>query len=325
MPLEKIFGNLVMTHSRSGNIALNQPENLHALLLDSLEAQIAVIDRAGNIIYVNRTWDAFGIENGMASGSFGAGSNYLDVCKTPLARSDMHAKDAMQGLREVLEGKRASYYYEYPCHSPEVKRWFMMRIIPLQSPAENLFVISHHNITQRKQAEVNAEHMSLHDPLTGLANRGYFDQLFSNEWRRNDRNRTPVSFVMFDLDHFKDYNDDLGHPAGDQCLIKVAKVLKAFSRRPGDLAFRYGGEEFGLFLGNTSMAQAYAIAERARKEIYDLGMFYGGTKRITVSAGVASTVPGHDYEFLVREADKALYRSKQLGRNQTVRADPKAE
>jgi diguanylate cyclase (GGDEF)-like protein len=303
------------------------PANLHSLLLDSLEDQIAVIDGTGRIVYVNRAWNAFGIENGLPPGSFGAGSNYLDVCNTSSSRGDRLAGKAILGLREVLEGKRASCYFEYPCHSPEEKRWFMMRVSPLQNPERNLFVISHHNITQRKLAEETAEHLSLHDPLTGLANRRYFDQLFSNEWRRNYRNRTPVSFSMFDLDHFKDYNDDLGHPAGDQCLVKVARVLKAYSRRPGDLAFRYGGEEFGLFLGNTSLPQAYAIAEKVRKEIFDLGIFYCGTKRMTISAGVASDVPDqdHDYGILVKQADSALYRSKQMGRNQTVCATPKSE
>jgi diguanylate cyclase (GGDEF)-like protein len=309
-----------MPISAPDRTGLELPANLHALLLDSLDDQIAVIDSSGAIVYVNRAWHAFGIENGLVSGSFGAGSNYLDVCNTSSSRGDKLANEAMRGLQEVLEGRRASYYFEYPCHSPEQKRWFMMRVTPLQNPERNLFVISHHNITQRKLAEETAEHLSLHDPLTGLANRRYFDQLFSNEWRRGYRSRTPVSFIMFDLDHFKDYNDDLGHPAGDQCLVKVARVLKAFSRRPGDLAFRYGGEEFGLFLGNTSLAQAYAIAERVRKEIYDLGIFYCGTKRMTVSAGVASVVPDktHVYGFLVKEADGALYRSKQMGRNQTI-------
>jgi diguanylate cyclase (GGDEF)-like protein len=316
-----------MSIAAPDNTGLELPANLHALLLDSLEDQIAVIDGTGTIIYVNRAWNAFGIENGLASGSFGAGSNYLDVCNTSSSRGDRLAGRAMLGLREVLEGKRASSYFEYPCHSPAEKRWFMMRVTPLQNSAGNLFVISHHNITQRKLAEETAEHLSQHDPLTGLANRRYFDQLFSNEWRRNYRNRTPVSFVMFDLDHFKDYNDDLGHPAGDQCLIRVARILETHSRRPGDLAFRYGGEEFGLFLGNTGLAQAQAIAEKVRKEIYDLGMFYCGTRRMTVSAGVAFAVPDqdHDYGLLVKEADSALYRAKQMGRNQTVCATPTAD
>jgi len=308
-----------MSFDAPDNSGPELPANLHASLLDSLEDQIAVIDSSGAIIYVNRAWNEFGAENGLAPGSFGAGSNYLDVCNTSSSGGDKIAGKAMLGLREVLEGKRASSYFEYPCHSPGEKRWFMMRVTPLQNPARKLFVISHHNITQRKLAEETAEHLSLHDPLTGLANRRYFDQLLSNEWRRNYRDRTPVSFIMFDLDHFKDYNDDLGHPAGDQCLIRVARVLEAHTRRPGDLAFRYGGEEFGVFLGNTSLPQAHAIAEKVRREISDLGMFYCGTRRLTVSAGVAFAVPSRDQDFgvLVKEADSALYRSKQMGRNQT--------
>lgn len=316
-----------MSLPAADNTGTELPPSLHALLLDSLEEQIAVIDGAGNIVYVNRAWENFGAENGLASGTFGRGSNYLDVCNTSGNRGDRLASDAALALRDVLEGRRNSCYFEYPCHSPEQKRWFMMRVTTLKNPAKNLFVISHHDITQRKLAEETAEHLSLHDPLTGLANRRYFDQLFSNEWRRSNRNRTSLSFVMFDLDHFKNYNDDLGHPAGDQCLVRVAGVLEAFSRRPGDLAFRYGGEEFGLLLGNTSLEQAYTIAESVRRKVYDLGLFYSGARRMTVSAGVASVVPDkdHEYEFLVKEADNALYRSKQMGRNQVVCAGTKTQ
>jgi len=283
-----------------------------------------VIDRNGTIIYANRAWNRFGAENGLAAGSFGTGCNYLDACNAPGDsggdRMAEEAEEAVQGIREVMSGSQASFYLEYPCHSPDEKRWFMMRVIPLHSTSASYFVISHHNITQRKLAEETAEHLSLHDPLTGLANRRYFDQFLSKEWRRNYRNRTPVSFVMFDLDHFKEYNDNLGHPAGDQCLVKVAQVLRTFSGRPGDLAVRYGGEEFGLIMGDTGLAQSQAIAERVRKEICDLDIFYCGTRRITVSAGVAFAVPDQEHEdvFLIQEADKALYRSKQLGRNQVV-------
>lgn len=309
-----------MSFDAPDNSGPELPANLHASLLDSLEEQIAVIDRSGIIIYVNRAWHAFGIENGLATASYGSGSNYLDVCNTSSAGGDKLASEVMRTLQEVLEGKRADFYFEYPCHSPEEKRWFMMRVTPLKNPAENMFVISHHNITQRKLAEETAEHLSLHDPLTGLANRRYLDLFSRNEWRRNYRDRTPVSFIMFDLDHFKDYNDDLGHLAGDQCLVKVAQVLQTYSGRPGDLAVRYGGEEFGLFLGDTGQAQSYEIAERVRKNIYDLDIVYCGTRRMTVSAGVATAVPDREHEdtYLLRKADEALYRSKQAGRNRTT-------
>jgi diguanylate cyclase (GGDEF)-like protein len=294
---------------------------LHSSLLDSLEEQIAVIDRTGAIVYVNRAWNIFGVENGLASSPCGKGSNYLKACSASGASGDGLAGEAEQGLRDVLSGKRASFYFEYPCHSPTEKRWFMMRATPLHGDAKNLFVISHHNITKRKLAEEEIEHLSLHDPLTGLANRRYFDQFLSNEWRRSTRNRSPLSFVMFDLDHFKDYNDELGHLAGDQCLIKVSRTLQAFSGRPGDLAVRYGGEEFGLLLGSTGLEESLKIADAVRQVIYELDLSYR-EKRMTVSAGAASVIPDGklDEIFLVQEADRALYGAKQAGRNKVVDA-----
>lgn len=299
-----------------------EPATLHALVLDSLEEQIAVIDSAGTILYVNRAWQTFGIENGMVSGSCGIGSNYLKVCNASGSRGDSLAGEAEQGLREVLNGKQASFHFEYPCHSPTEQRWFMMRVAPLRGGPSGQFVISHHNITQRKLAEQHSEYLSLHDPLTGLANRRQFNQFLDSEWRRNSRNRTPLGCIMFDIDHFKDYNDELGHLAGDQCLVNVAQVLLAYSGRPGDLAVRYGGEEFALLLGNTDTEGSVQLAEAVRKRIYELDMRYRGTLRVTISAGAASVVPGDEQAAmsLVREADNALYRAKQMGRNRIVQA-----
>ncbi len=290
---------------------------LHALLLDSLEEQIAVIDRDGTIVYVNRAWTTFGLENGLASASSGTGGNYLAVCSVSGSRGDSLAGEAEEGILEVLAGKQATFHFEYPCHSPTEKRWFMMRAAPLHGDAESLFVISHHNITQRKLAEEQIEYLSLHDPLTGLANRRHFNRFLDEEWRRNLRNRSPLSFVMFDLDHFKDYNDDLGHLAGDQCLVQVGQILRMIAGRPDDMAVRYGGEEFGLLLGNTSLEDAAKIAEAVRQKIDELDIRYGGTRRVTVSAGVCSVIPDSDQKetSLVREADKALYLAKQQGRN----------
>jgi len=295
---------------------------LQALVIDSLEEHIAVIDREGTIIYVNRAWTKFGIENGLSSEFGGVGCNYLKVCHASDGSGDHLAGETAQGIQDVLSGQRVSFYIEYPCHSPEEKRWFMMRVTALQEDSSGLCVVSHHNITQRRLAEERVEYLSLHDQLTGLSNRRHFDQFLDNEWRRSIRNRSPISIILLDIDYFKNYNDELGHLAGDQCLAKVSHALQAFACRSSDLAARYGGEEFALILGDTDRVESLKIAEDIRKAIYDLDIQYCGTKRITISAGAASTIPDKEQTemFLVQQADKALYGAKQQGRNRVVHA-----
>ena len=110
------------------------------------------------------------------------------------------------------------------------------------------------DVTQQKNAEQRLGALAILDGLTGLANRGRFDQRLQEEWARALREGTPLSLLMIDVDHFKKFNDQYGHPAGDACLRAVAKILRAEARRPADLAARYGGEEFVLLLPNTEAA-----------------------------------------------------------------------
>jgi diguanylate cyclase (GGDEF)-like protein len=293
---------------------------LHTMVINSLEEQIAVIDQAGMIVDVNVAWLQFGVENTLSTDFASLGANYLEVLRASAASGDSLAAEAAQGISEVLNGKRVSFYLEYPCHSPEKRRWFLMRVVGLKGGQDNLFVISHHNITERKVAEEKVEYLAMHDPLTSLANRRYFNETLSNEIRRGIRNESVVSLIVLDVDHFKDYNDQLGHLAGDQCLIRVGQVLHAFSHRAGDLASRLGGDEFALILGGTGYAEVREIAEAIRKTVYDLGLIFGGSKRITISLGAVSVVPHMDQgeRFLFEEADKALYRAKLAGRNCVV-------
>jgi diguanylate cyclase (GGDEF)-like protein len=289
-------------------------------VLDSLDEQIALIDHEGTIIYVNRAWKQFGIDNGVAAEFESVGSNYLQVCSTSDGSGDSPADEVIRGIRGVASGDLDSFYYEYPCHGPDARRWFLMRVTRLKSDSRSLLVVSHHNITQRKLAEESAEHLARHDPLTGLSNRLHFTEFLSNEWRRSLRDQEPISLVMLDVDHFKDYNDELGHPTGDRCLTKVGHVLQTFSNRASDIAVRYGGEEFAVLLGKTDYIDSQRIAEAIRTSIYDLNIRYGRAKRISISAGVASCVPnkGQDASLLLKEADKALYLAKRKGRNRVV-------
>ncbi|MDX1518886.1 MAG: sensor domain-containing diguanylate cyclase [Gammaproteobacteria bacterium] len=298
--------------------------DLHSMVVDSLEEQIAVIDKSGKIVDVNAAWERFGLENDLASEYNSIGSNYLEVLANAAAKGDEAASEAAKGISDVLNGQQDAFRYEYPCHSPRVKRWFIMRIAALKDSVDKLFVISHQNITERKIAERKAEYLARHDPLTQLANRRYFNEFLNAEFRRNIRHHSPISLMMVDVDHFKEYNDRHGHPAGDECLVKISLVLVEFSQRPGDLAARLGGDEFALLLGETGFEEAANIAEAIKYSVNDLDLMIDKDRQITSSIGVVSMVPGKDQleDFLLAESDKALYQAKAAGRNCIVHEQP---
>ena len=163
------------------------------------------------------------------------------------------------------------------------------------------------------------------DGLTGLANRRGLMDFMQREWNRARRARRPLGLVILDLDHFKQYNDQYGHDAGDRCLVRVSRTLADFARREGELAGRYGGEEFVLVLADADADQALELAAKVRQAINDLGIPHLGqpSGRVTVSAGAASLTPDQhtDPQDLLRAADRALYQAKEQGRDQ-VRGAP---
>ncbi|MDX1893424.1 GGDEF domain-containing protein [Mycolicibacterium sp. 050158] len=299
---------------------------LHTLVFHSLQEQIAVIDDAGTIIDVNAAWIGFGVDNGLPADYEWLGANYLHVLAGAHSRDDDQAGHAATGILDVLHDRRASFDMEYPCHSPGEQRWFVMRVTRLATASQPLVAISHYNITARKLAEQRAEYLALHDPLTDMANRRYFNIALKRATRSSVQNRSPVSLIALDVDHFKDYNDACGHPAGDDCLAQVAQAIRKFARRPGDLPARLGGDEFAVLLGGTDAAQSQRLAEAILTSVDNLRIGYGDGQQVTLSAGVASVIAHHhedSAEHLLRDADDALYRAKQAGRNQVaVHADP---
>ena len=159
--------------------------------------------------------------------------------------------------------------------------------------------------------------LAFNDPLTGLHNFRYFSMRFKEEIQRAERYRHPVSLIMFDIDHFKAFNDTHGHPAGNEALIQVGKALVSESRGT-DLVARYGGEEFAFILPETTKRIAHELAERVRQRVESTAvqLASGERHRVTASLGVA-TFPCDSYssEGLIEGADKALYASKKNGRN----------
>ncbi|MFA5912560.1 MAG: diguanylate cyclase [Burkholderiales bacterium] len=173
----------------------------------------------------------------------------------------------------------------------------------------------------RALAEANnkLEALSYADALTGIANRRNFDRTLAQEWNRGQRAGTPLALVMLDVDHFKHFNDHYGHLAGDGCLRALAQAMLQAGRRAGDLLARYGGEEFVVLLPDTTAHDALETARHIQKEVWALALPHADSSPgiVTVSLGVASLVPSRQHipEELVRQADSALYRAKQSGRN----------
>jgi diguanylate cyclase (GGDEF)-like protein len=164
------------------------------------------------------------------------------------------------------------------------------------------------------------EKLGFIDALTDIPNRRSFDAHMDKEWRRAVREKKPISFLMIDLDNFKLYNDTYGHLQGDEMLKAAAKIFVDAARRPGDLAARIGGEEFGLILPDTDLQGARRIAEGIRKAAEDERVPVPGPEpatAVTVSIGIASCTPaeGAVLREFIAEADAFLYAAKRAGRN----------
>lgn len=169
------------------------------------------------------------------------------------------------------------------------------------------------------------ERLALVDGLTEVANRRGLDEVLEREWRRARRTGASLAAIMADIDHFKAYNDNYGHAAGDACLRRVARILALALARPGDTLGRFGGEEFLAVLPDTGPEAALEVAERLRRAVEDANLPHAhspAADRVTLSLGAAAIAAGEDNAAgdLVKAADTALYRAKNEGRNRAVLA-----
>ena len=182
-----------------------------------------------------------------------------------------------------------------------------------------------HRLAQENLFRLNQrlDRLATTDGLTQIANRRYFDDFLVREWRRGRREKFPLSLIICDIDHFKQYNDFFGHQSGDICLQKVAKTISNTAKRPGDLVARYGGEEFVVLLPRTPGRNALQVAETIRDNIEKLKISHpqsSVSNHVSLSLGISCVVPDPRYtrNQLLVTADKALYAAKKQGRDRAI-------
>lgn len=180
--------------------------------------------------------------------------------------------------------------------------------------------------SQQELVEINLELQRLTnvDGLTGLSNRRFFNEYIETEWKQAIRSGEPISLLMVDIDHFKQYNDSYGHLAGDEVLKTVAQAVLGSFRRPRDLAARFGGEEFVVILPETAKGDLQMLGEMVVCAVEALGLPHRGSSTasgmVTISVGGATSIPqsADSALALIETADKALYEAKRMGRNRAV-------
>jgi len=186
---------------------------------------------------------------------------------------------------------------------------------------EERLLLSKSEISNLQQSLEAIRAESLTDPLTGLGNRKYFDRMIEQAVQAALAQNEPLSLLMFDIDHFKSFNDSYGHLTGDQVLRLVAMSLKQ-TIKGQDITARYGGEEFAVVLPNTALRQALTVADHIRRAVMAKELKKKSTGeilgRVTISVGVSMLKQGDDTDSLIERADACLYAAKRNGRNRVI-------
>ena len=234
-------------------------------------------------------------------------------------------------LSETLNPAELPLYATTGPATPDKRLKQSIQIMPMpaevaQAVGERLVLIQISDVTPAvarerllKQQAERMHAMAHLDALTDIGNRRHFDLMYAREWRQALRAHRPLALVLFDVDHFKRYNDHYGHVQGDACLKAVAGVIESLANRPRDVVCRYGGEEIAMLLPETDLRGALQQAQRVLDRVRERGMEHVGGERgvLTLSAGVACELPepGLAADTLLLMADRALYQAKKQGRD----------
>lgn len=230
----------------------------------------------------------------------------------------------------VIDGGNTIKYEDLVMKRDGSQVWYELTKTQFHDPTDDTIgvLVIARDVTERKATQqqladaiMELEELSFIDGLTKVANRRSFDEALAKMWHAHVREQTPLSLIFCDIDYFKPYNDNYGHPQGDAALRVVADVFQKVIRRPLDMVARYGGEEFAILLPNTCEEGALVVARNIASELEKAAIphaFSAVEQQLTLSQGIATVCPqvSGDYGDLVSMADKALYRAKHSGRNQ---------
>lgn len=291
--------------------ALRDSEAFSRSTLNSLSAQIAIVDESGTILAVNKTWRDFAESNGGTGQKVAEGTNYLQVCDSSTGVWSEGAAVFAEGLRSVLSGQREEFTFEYPCHSPTERRWFVARVTRFSAGGLARAVVAHEDITERRRAEERLRYQAFHDSLTNLANRQLFVDRLEQALARAERLESIVAVLFMDLDNFKIVNDSFGHEVGDQLLVAVAERFKSCLRQKDTLA-RFGGDELVILVEDVeSPTDAGRMAERIIEELRK--PFYLNGHEIFTSTSIGISLRDSadvSVDEMLRNADTAMYHAK---------------
>ena len=310
-------------HEEKARLAIELDSFLQAI---GEHALVSVTDPAGIIIQANDKFCEIS----------GYGRDELLGQDHRIINSGVHKKEFFKEMWETIKSGRK--WSGEVCNRTKDGRyyWVDSAIVPVRGADGEIerFVSVRVDITQRKKyelgiekvnreltsANMQLEELSRIDSLTGIANRRQFDEMLHSYLGNMSRSGSLLTLMLCDVDHFKNYNDLYGHQAGDECLRNVAKSIGLNFTRAGDIVARYGGEEFAIVLPNIRKETAMMLAERLRAGVEDMALEHKGSaaaKVVTVSVGVVTIQPEQDTkaEHIIENADKALYRAKEIGRN----------
>ncbi|MFN8168500.1 MAG: EAL domain-containing protein [Candidatus Nanopelagicales bacterium] len=297
-------------------------------VIDALQSQLAVLDHQGRVVATNLGWEERCNEAAESLGAWvdaAPGNDYVTLLRTA-GRTRPAAREALAGLEGVLGGRLGQFSMDYDASVEGDERFYGLTVAPLADRSGGA-IVKHIDITWRKTLERQLSHRATHDALTGLPNRLLLHDRLTQALVRARRSGRLVAVMFVDLDQFKAVNDTLGHAAGDQVLVAVSRRLVR-ACRASDSVTRFGGDEFVLVVEDVdSLDNVRRIAQRVLDSMTTPIVVEGSELYFGASIGVAVTggetaANTSQVEGLLRDADTAMYRAKESGRNTFVVFDP---